>query len=190
MIIDGNCFFRALSTCLHGHQRNHMALRVSIAQYLNQQAEAAASEDRYILNQHAADIACNGIGLVKIYCRQQQTFCKVKVYLSTDVSSPLSYNPKIPPSEDKPLLSIAFFDPGHYMAVANNLNINDEIVLNGINKTALIAEQSNYSVDAMHSISSSSTNISFETGNAYQEKVFVRIVKTIVLNVYFLMHVA
>ena len=52
------------------------------------------------------------------------------------------------------------------MAVANNLNINDEIVLDGINKTAQIAEQSSYSVDAMHSISSSSTNISLETGNA------------------------
>ena len=38
------------------------------------------------------------------------------------------------------------------MAVANNLNINDEIVLDCINKTALIAEQSNYSVDAMHSM--------------------------------------
>ena len=46
------------------------------------------------------------------------------------------------------------------MAVANNLHINDEIVLDGINKTALIADQSNNSVDVMHFITSLSTNIS------------------------------
>ena len=61
MIGDGNCLFRALSTCLHGYQLNSIALRVSIAQYLSQQTEAAAPEDRYILSQHAADIACDGV---------------------------------------------------------------------------------------------------------------------------------
>ena len=61
MIGDGNCLFRALSTCLHGHQLNYMAPRVSIAQYLSQPAEAAAPEDRFIFCQHAANIACNGV---------------------------------------------------------------------------------------------------------------------------------
>ena len=127
-----------------------------------------------------------------IYCWQQQTFCFIKFKFRLYINRCLIafVGPQIPPSEEKPPLSIAFFEPGHSMAVANNLNINDEIVLDYVNKTALIAEQSNYSVDAMHSISSSSTNISLETGNAWQGKDFVRIIRTIALNVYFLMHVA
>ena len=62
------------------------------------------------------------------------------------------------------------------MAVANNLNItngNHSNVPVNIDKTALIAKQSTYSVDLWHFKTSSSTNAFLEIGNAEQGKDFV-----------------
>ena len=90
-----------------------MALRVSIAQYLSQKAEAVAPEDKYILRQQAAATACDGAWASEDILLAAANFLqhKIQVYKSTGASLPLLYTPQIPPSEDKPPLSIAFFEP-------------------------------------------------------------------------------
>ena len=100
MIGDSNYLFRTLSTCLHGHQLNLMAPQVSMAQYLSQQAETAGPEDRYILRQHAADIACDGVCAGEDILLAAANFLQhnIQVCISTGASSPVLYTPQIHPS--------------------------------------------------------------------------------------------
>ena len=89
---DGNCYFRALSFCISGNQRNYKSLRALIALYVNRQAEAAAPEDKGTLFKHAADIATNGfwpgedIVLPTANCLQRA----ILVYVAHVASSPLT----------------------------------------------------------------------------------------------------
>ena len=120
---DGNCYFRALSFCFSGNQRNHKLLRALIASYVNRQAEAAMPKDKGTLFKRAVDIATNGfwpgedIVLATANCLQRA----IVVYVAHAASSSLTYSPMTAPI--KPPLTLAFFEPGHYKAVVSTHNI-------------------------------------------------------------------
>ena len=114
---DGTCYFRALSFCIHGNQRSHASLRALIASHVKRQAETAATEDKATLLKRAADIATDrfwpgeDIVLATAFCLQRA----IVVYVAHGSSSPLTYSPLT--ASGKPPLTLAFFEPGHYMAV-------------------------------------------------------------------------
>ena len=114
---DGNCYFRALSFCIHGNQRSHASLRALIASHVKRQAETAATEDKATLLKRAGDIATDrfwpgeDIVLATAFCLQRA----IVVYVTHGSSSPFTYSPLT--ASSKPPLTLAFFEPGHYMAV-------------------------------------------------------------------------
>lgn len=63
------CSFRVLSIYLKGHQISLIALYVLIAQYIRKQIDLAPPEEGSTPYRRGADIACDGMKKVKIYCR-------------------------------------------------------------------------------------------------------------------------
>ena len=120
---DGNCYFKVLSFCIGGNQRSHKTLHALIASYVKRQAEAAAPEDKGNLFKRAADIAINGFwsGEDIVLATADSLQRAIVVYVAHAASSPLTYPPTTAPN--KPPLTLAFFESGHYKAVVSTHNI-------------------------------------------------------------------
>ena len=120
---DGNCFFRALSVCLNGHQDNHSSLRKLIASHVLKQAEAAHPADRAALRQRAQEVAADGFWPGEDIVLAASDFLKrpILVYAAHGNSSPIQYLPSSSINTLSPI-SVAFFEAGHYMAVISALN--------------------------------------------------------------------
>lgn len=119
---DGNCYFRSLSVCLHGHEQNHASLRQEIAKFINNYssiifADISSSANKAIFRQLAADTSTDGkwpgedVIKATAYCLQRE----VHIYTAS-VSSPFVYKPEPPPSTTEPL-RLGFYEPGHYRAI-------------------------------------------------------------------------
>ena len=65
---DGNCFFRALSVDIHGHEKDHINLRHTAAKFIASQASSKSPEDCVALRQHAANVMRSGTWLWPIAC--------------------------------------------------------------------------------------------------------------------------
>ena len=118
---DGNCFFRALSVSLHGHQCCHVLLRATIAHHVDEEANLFASSDnRVALDQLAIYISKDGFwaGEDVIYATAKALSRSIHVYFAVNSHSPLKYTPaSIQVDMQSPLL-LAFYDPRHYRAVS------------------------------------------------------------------------
>jgi OTU domain-containing protein 5 len=115
---DGNCFFRALSSSLYGHQYQHAELRASVANFLSLQADAAPVVDRVALHKHATVVAKTGtwVGEDVILAAACNLLRPIHVYIAACNSSPLIYAPSMVSTDSLPLL-LAFYEPGHYRSV-------------------------------------------------------------------------
>jgi OTU-like cysteine protease len=125
---DGNCFFRALSVCIHGHQDNHSSLRKLIASYVSKQSDAVHPADRAALRRRAQEVAADkfwpgeDIVLAASDCLQRP----ILVYVAHNTSSPIQYLPSSS-INTLPAISIAFLEPGHYVAVTSAPNVHHSI---------------------------------------------------------------
>ncbi len=124
---DGNCFFRALSLCMVGHQENHLTLRQQAARYIASCVASSSSVDHVALRKHAADVMQGGtwvgedVIMAMTECLQRQIH--VFMYVDSNGTSPAIYSPSSNATKLAPL-RIAFYEPGHYQSVIdlNNLN--------------------------------------------------------------------
>jgi OTU-like cysteine protease len=120
---DGNCFFRAISVCLYGHEHEHAALRADIAKHFEATAGGLASamdigpEDYAELRKRAAIVGRDGEWAGEDVILTTSAFLQrdIHVYLAGANSSPMIYSPLVH-SMSKPI-NIAFYEPGHYRAV-------------------------------------------------------------------------
>jgi OTU-like cysteine protease len=58
---DGNCFFRAISVGLYGHENQHRVLRQSVAEHLKDKIFNIQSEDVKDVYKHVADVSTDGV---------------------------------------------------------------------------------------------------------------------------------
>ncbi len=118
---DGNCFFRALSMSMCGHQNEHIKLRQRVANFIVSKSDLSSTADRVALRQHAAEVMKGGtwvgedVIVEMANCLQRE----IRVYMCVSASgrSPRSYLPVPTVEQSLPPLSIAFYEPGHYQCV-------------------------------------------------------------------------
>ena len=109
----------SLSLCLHGHQDNHGNLRKSLANYIHSLAETAAADKRVALIQCADATAKDGAWVTGdiILAAAEYLHRNINIYISANKFSLLVYSPSSGSNWNS--IVIAFYEPGHYMAVAN-----------------------------------------------------------------------
>ena len=123
---DGNCFFRALSIGMVGHQNNHMAIRQSVAIHVASQFDCGTADDLLARRQRTADIMIGGtwveedIILAGADCLKRDI--QVFKHIEANGTSPKIYTPLSGPAAYSPLI-VAFIEPGYYRAVQNSENI-------------------------------------------------------------------
>jgi hypothetical protein len=118
---DGNCFFRALSVTMDGHEENHPALRQVIAKHMASDASNShmlirgASVDDVL--RHADEAAVEGVWVGEDVIMAAAKYLRrpIHVFIAVDSCSPLVYGSPCEPGL-QPLL-VAFREPGHYNAV-------------------------------------------------------------------------
>ena len=130
---DRNCFFWALSLCMVGYQRNHIALRQAAAKYIASCVTCSSSADYVALRKHAADVMKGGtwvgedVILAMAECLERQMH--VFMYVDSNGSSPKIYSLSTDSTKQAPL-RIALYEPGHYRSV---VDINSTPHLNHLN---------------------------------------------------------
>ena len=135
---DGNCFFRSLSMCLFGHQNNHNDLRKTLSNHIRSQAEAAPPADRAVLIRRAADIAkcCVWVTEDVIVAAADYLRRNINIYISATQSSPLVYPPSTSPVGDS--LTIASYEPSHYMAVTKDNPLSAAVVKHNSQSSCIV----------------------------------------------------
>ena len=121
VIGDGNCFFRALSVCLYGHENEHTTLRSSVANHLRATIVNVSSPDSDALLRAVADVARDGswVGEDVIAATAEYLQRIIHVYFAASSASPRIYSPLHQSSQcstSSPLL-VAFYEPGHFRSV-------------------------------------------------------------------------
>jgi hypothetical protein len=137
---DGNCFYRALSVSIYGHQNEHTALRKSIAQHVLKQSENSTTMDYRALQRRALDIAKDGswAGEDSILAAANFLQRPIHVYVAA-VCSPLIYVPSSPLVCCLPIL-IAFYEPGHYRSLRPH---STEVISSAVAETAKLSSDHN-----------------------------------------------
>ena len=137
---DGNCFFRALSVCLHGHQENHSSLRKLVASHVSKQSDAAHPADRAALRRRAQEVAADKFwpGEDIVLAASDYLQRPILVYVAHNTSSPIQY---LPSSSINTLsaISVAFLEPGHYVAVTSVPNAHHSILTTSNSRADLSA---------------------------------------------------
>ncbi len=114
---DGNCFFRSLSVCLHGHENEHSLLRKDIANHMKINVDSSSILNGTVI-QHIVDVGTDGVWAGEdVIVASADYLCRdIQVFLATDKSSPRTYCPTTCISS-LPSLRIAYYEPGHYVPV-------------------------------------------------------------------------
>ncbi len=120
---DGNCFFRACSASLYGHQENHLVLRKAVAFYISDLAKCATKAERNDFEKLASIVNTEGkwIGEDVILMTARYLQRPVYVYISTVQSSPLIYSPPAVKGVSTLPVMLAFYEPGHYRSVGEDI---------------------------------------------------------------------
>lgn len=123
---DGNCFFRALSVCLYGDERQHGVLRQDIAKYTADFcstifADVCGSQEsvRDMIATTFQDGTWPGDNIIKAaayFLRRE-----IHVFIALFNSSPYIFYPESNYDNLSPIL-ICFHEPGHYLAVQRQSN--------------------------------------------------------------------
>ena len=119
---DKNCFFRALSVGIHGHEKDHINLRHIATKYIASQTSGKSPEDCIALRQHTANVMRSDtwpredVSLATANCQQGEI--GVFMYVEPNGTSPKIYSPPLATILNQPPLQIAFNEPGHYRCVA------------------------------------------------------------------------
>ena len=132
VIGDGNCYFRALSFCLFGHEQGHMMLRKTIVDQLFRAGNmlggvAITCEElqKDDVRKQVAKLKEDGswVGEDMILASAAHLQREIHVYVAMDGKTAAQNSPRIysaPPSTapvgSLPLL-LAYYEPGHYRAV-------------------------------------------------------------------------
>ena len=108
---------------LHGHQDNYGNLCKSVANYIRSLAETAAADKRVALIQCADVAAKDGVWVTEdiILAAAEYLHCNINIYISVKQFSPLVYPPSSGSNQES--IVVAFYEPGHYMAVVKNASI-------------------------------------------------------------------
>ncbi len=119
VIGDGNCYFRALSVYLNGHESDHMTLRQTIIQCLA--TTFGLASDDALGNESASNqvskLMSSGtwVGEEAILATSAYLQRDVHVFTAFAKSSPLIYAANS--ANCAPPITLAFYEPGHYKAV-------------------------------------------------------------------------
>jgi OTU-like cysteine protease len=133
---DGNCFCRALSVCIYGHQNDHVALRSAISQYVLSQSLDAPLSDREALRCMASYIAKGGTWAAEdIVLAAAHSLQRVIYVYAAGIPTPLEYRP--PSSSTNHPLLLALYEPGHYRAVAH-VNTDTCVFSQEVNKSSVV----------------------------------------------------
>ena len=118
---DGNCFFRALSVSMYGHQNDHTKLRKAVARFMDIQAaeENHSLTDKEALRQRAVKISKDGEWVAEDIILATANYLKrpIHVYMA-GACSPQVYSPSSSVTSESMPLMVAFYEPGHYRSVA------------------------------------------------------------------------
>ena len=128
---DGNCFFRSLFVCLSGGESDHNKLRKAISQYmidsnahlLADSSSLAAKKALY----HLQSMGKDGVEVGEdVICAAASYLGRpVHVYSSLGHTWPCEYLPGgVTVLAPKPV-RLAFYEPGHYMAVLGVAHCDD-----------------------------------------------------------------
>ncbi len=117
---DGNCFFRAVSMNLFGSEDHHSNLRQSVTSYMVRNISSPSSiDDMASCKQRAQCISQDGVWIGEDTIPITASYLQrdIHVYIATKRASPLVYSSG---SSALPPVLLAFFEPGHYRAVATD----------------------------------------------------------------------
>ena len=123
---DGNCYFRALSVCLFGHEGEHWLLRQNIVEQISTPGSILAgvtiSDDDLhseAVRGHLAQLKKNGTwaGEDIILATAIHLKRNIHIYSGTGKSSPLVYSAPDSAAVNLPNIFLAYYEPGHYKAV-------------------------------------------------------------------------
>jgi hypothetical protein len=134
---DGNCFFRALSVCLHGHEQHHVELRKHIAQHMADHSDVifadycSSPDDRNFFCKLAATTFDDGVWVGENVIKAAAHFLQreIHVFIPSAAISPLSYKPGTILTTLE-VVRLGFYEPGHYRAVVEQHIPNDGQHLN------------------------------------------------------------
>ena len=122
---DGNCYLRALSICLFGHERGHMALRQVIMRQLSTASSILAGfivTDDDLQNEvictHLVQLKKCGTwvreNIIDAAISLQSNF---HVYTGCGINSPIVYHAPYIDAITKSNILLSYYEPGHYIAV-------------------------------------------------------------------------
>ena len=133
---DGNCYFRALSVCLYGHENGHSVLRQSIVRHISiladegkslpgvcmdindkhvrQQLELLMKDNTWVGEDIIVAIASYLQRAVHIYNYTTQSGSSPQKYLPSDCSLIICASP----------ITLAYYEPGHYKAAEPDNSVN------------------------------------------------------------------
>ncbi len=128
---DGNCFYRAVSVGLHGHEEAHADIRQSVARDIRNKAASAPLSSRATLLRRADEVSRNKSwpGEDVVYATAVCLKRVIHVYVAGGSATPLSYEPTIKPINSSPL-TLALYEPGHYRAVTQQCAVATSILSN------------------------------------------------------------
>ena len=150
---DGNCFYRALSLSLHGHEDEHTELRRLIADHLTRNYNSIFNvsnnfthADNNSIEQHIQRMRLNGVWAGEEAILAAADFLQRELhvfkYVTSAVASPTVYTPASGSCLGSPL-RIAFLEPGHFHAVFDDTNYCDVASTNAGHYKALVKCQGN-----------------------------------------------
>ena len=126
---NGNCFYRAISVCLHGSQAQ-LNIRQNVAEHMLIHGKNIFHHVRPVLDDISIKKRADSIGNANVWAGQDAILTTAD-YLNRDIhvnmacikSSPEVHSPALC-IVNFPPLTVAFFEPGHYKAV---LSINEHL---------------------------------------------------------------
>ncbi len=136
--------------CLYGHQDNHGNLRTSVANYIRSLAETAAADKRVALIQRADIAAKDRVWVTEdlIMAAAEYLHRNIHIYISAKQSSPLVYSPSSGSNYES--IFVAFYEPGHYMAVVKNTFTNAHSALPHTGQPCHLSQSTSLSSSSPH----------------------------------------